>query len=170
MRLKKIPHKLKITNFLALLTALVLVAQISCNKKVQDMVAPVKAEPPISFGDMLSCHRTNVWDSSSVHNKLIGKWKWEHIQCFWKPEDANNEDFKDLQVEFLSNNTLEVQQNGKPIQTSAWIVADLKDGFFKIDISPLEPLLLGRILFCDSLVLFYDSYVDGCDNYFKRTN
>lgn len=160
---------MKLTNGLACLVALVLVTLLSCNKK-EDPAKLAKPQPPITFSDILICHRTSVWDSAAIHNKLIGKYKWEYINCFWKPDDANNMDYKDVQVEFLLDNTLQLKEKGELMQTATWQVTDLQDGFFKINMTPLVPLLNGRILFCDSLALFYDSYVDGCDNYFKRTN
>ena len=156
-------------NILAFLVTLVMLVQISCKKK-ESTAAPVKVDPPIAFGDILNCHRMNPWDSSSIHTKLTGKWKWEYIKCYWNPEDANNEDFRGYEVEFKSDNTLQIKENGQLTQASTWHITDLNDGFFKIDVAAFTPLLRGRILFCDSLVLFYDSYIDGCDNYFKITN
>ncbi|CAN5388205.1 hypothetical protein BH11BAC3_BH11BAC3_46260 [soil metagenome] len=160
---------MKRTKLLTYASILVVVVQLSCNKEIEPVNLPRPA-PPITLSEMLICHATNSWDSSTIHNKLIGKWDWKYIKCFWKPEAANNVDFKGLQVEFLPNNKLDVNENGKPTQTSTWQVTDLKDGFFKINVTPFVPLLSGRILFCDSVTLFYDSYVDGCDNYFKRTD
>lgn len=158
---------MKTETLLKLWILLVLAVQISCTKdKVTETI--VKQEPPITLGNMLECHRMSSWDSLTVQNKLLGKWEWEYIQCYWSPERGNYKDFQGLQVEFKSNNTLQVKVNGQTSQTSEWDVVKLNDGNYSIRVNPIVLQLPGRILFCDERVLFNDSYVDGCDNYFKK--
>ena len=73
-----------------------------------------------------------------------------------------------MTVEFKSDSTLEVKVNGATTQSSTWEIVNLGDSQFEINADPVVPQLHGRILFCEDRVLFYDSYIDGCDNYFKR--
>jgi len=148
---------------------LLLATQISCNKEIE-IDPPAKQQPPVPLPDMVACHGTTAWDSLTIHTNLLGKWEWEYIQCFWNPEDGNNEDFRGMLVEFKPDNTLEVKVNGQITQTSTWKVANLNDGYWGITVSPVVIQLPGRILFCDERVLFNDSYLDGCDNYFKSKN
>lgn len=129
-----------------------------------------KAEPPKSILDIQSCHLSASWDSTSIRNKLLGKWEWEYIRCFWEPEKGNYDDFKGLSVHFKSDNTVEVSQNGMLAQQSTWHIVLLNDGNYKITTIPLVFQLPGRILFCEQRVVFMDSYVDGCENYFVRMN
>ncbi len=119
---------------------------------------------------MIECHRTTTWDSLAIHVKLIGKWDWEYIGCYSKPEGGNYKDFKGLLVEFKSDNTLEVKENGQTTQTSTWEIVDLNDGYFALKVKPIVLQIPGRILFCDERVLFSDSFTDGCNNYFTRKN
>lgn len=139
--------------------------QISCIKEKDPVVIQA---PPITLPNMLECHRMVSWDSLTIHTQLLGKWEWEYIQCYWKPEEGNYQDFQGLLVEFKSDNTLEVKVNGQTTQTSIWQVINLNDGNFSINVNPIVVQLPGRILFCTERVLFSDSYTDGCDNYFKR--
>lgn len=124
--------------------------------------------PPINQGDMWDCHHKMTWDSLKTNNALIGEWEWEFIGCYWNPEDANNDEFKGLTIEFNSDNTLDVKENGQTTLTSNWKVVNLDADLFAIDVDPSVSQLYGRILFCDERVEFNNSVVDGCDNYFKR--
>jgi len=128
----------------------------------------VRQEPPVTVPDMLACHRTATWDSAAIHDKLLGKWEWEYIRCFWSQEKGNYDDFEGLVIEFKEDSTLEVEENGQITQTSTWKVEKLYDGNHRIATDPIMLLLPGQILFCEDRVLFNDSYVDGCDNYYQR--
>jgi len=131
----------------------------SCNKD---------ENPPILQGEMWDCHHERTWDSLKTKNTLIGKWEWEYVGCFWSPEDDNENEFKGLTIEFKSDNTLDVKESGNIIQTSNWKVVSGDADLFALDVDPIVTQLYGRILFCGQRLEFNDSYIDGCDNYFKR--
>ena len=78
-----------------------------------------------------------------------------------------------FKVHFSSNLTL---KDGTPLylngslDNGVQIFVITEDGKFygmKLD-SHVTQLLYGRIFICDELVEFNDSYIDGCDNYFKK--
>lgn len=149
---------MKTKNKFALWT-LIPIILLGCNKG---------EKPPIDQEDMWACHHETAWDSLQTNNTLIGEWEWEYIGCYWNPEDANCDEFKGLTIEFNPDNTLNVKQNGQITQTSSWKVVDGDIGVFKIDVNPYVNQVNGSILFCNNRIEFYDSYIDGCDNYFKR--
>lgn len=153
-----------------LLAIVTVVAHLSCKKSSDEQRPVIPVPPPKTLADMLSCHNSVGWDSLEVNNKLIGRWEWQHIRCYANPEAANNNDFAGLQVEFKADNTLQIKENGVITQTSSWQVAPSSDGFYKINTTPYAILLPGKIVFCDTLAMFYDTYVDGCDNYFKQVD
>lgn len=157
---------MKPTNVAKLLFVFALVAQLCCRE--EQVSAPEKQLPPVTVPAMQECYQKFAWDSVSIHDKLLGQWDWEYIQCFWDPEKGNYKDFLGMTVEFKSGNTLEVKMNGQTTQSSTWKIVDMGDGYFKVDTNPLVVQLPGKILFCEDRVLFNDSYVDGCDNYFKK--
>ena len=156
--------------FAAILVALPFMAIHSSCKKAKNTAGRQQQQPPISLGDMLQCYRQTNWDSTAIHNALMGKWQWEFIKCYWNPEDANGDDFKNLSVEFKQHDSLEVKINGQTTQTASWKITSSNDGYFKLVLTPIVVQLPGNILFCGERVLFYDSYTDGCDNYFKKQN
>ena len=109
-----------------------------------------------------------IWDLSKITNSLIGKWDWKYIGCSFSSEVDNDDEFKGLKIEFKSDNTLKVEENGAIIQTSSWKVVNGDSDLFEIEADPSVDQLFGRILFCDKRLKFNDSYRDGCDNYFER--
>ena len=123
---------------------------------------------PSSQVNMWDCHNQMTWDSLKIKNTLIGEWEWVYISCFWNPEDANDNEFEGLVIEFKSDNTLYVKEKGQITQTSNWKVVDADADLFALDVDPSVTQLYGRIFFCDERVGFSTSYIDGCDNYFKR--
>lgn len=126
------------------------------------------AAPPPAQLNLLSCHRKVTRDSVATENALLGVWDWEYISCFWKTEKANGEDFKCLSVEFKADHTLIVKDGGKTTQTARWKIFRGDPELFVIKTEPLVPQVVGRILFCEDVLEFNDSYVDGCDNYFRK--
>jgi hypothetical protein len=160
---------MKTASFSGLYGLLITAMLICCNKPNNQPVTQAE-NPPVTLSDMTECHRTASWDSVKIQSRLLGRWEWEYIQCYWNPENGNSKDFQGLSVEFKPDNTLEVKLNGETTQTSTWELVNLNDGYYKVQVKPLVLQLPGRILFCTERVLFNDSYTDGCDNYFKRLN
>lgn len=134
---------------------------ITCNKE---------ETPPINQAEMWDCHHKTEWDSLKTKERLIGTWDWEYIGCYWNTEDANDDSFKGMTIEFKSDSTLIVRENGQMTQTSRWVVVDEDADLYSIEVDPTVIQLYGRILFCEKIVEFNDSYIDGCDNYFKRND
>jgi hypothetical protein len=160
---------MKQTFAILLLILSVTTIQTSCKKtKTTDTTQPQK--PPIALDSMLLCHGQTNFDSASTRNALIGKWQWKFIKCYWNPEQANGEEYKTISIEFKQNDSLEVKTNDQTTQKSSWKVTRLNDGYFTLTVSPIVYQLPGKVLFCGDYVLFYDTYTDGCDNYFKRVN
>ena len=131
----------------------------SCDK------AENQPESQINYWD---CHHKMIWDEITTKETLIGEWEWEYIACYWNPEDANDHDFKGMTIEFKSDNTLSLKENGQITETSNWKVVDGDAELFELEVDPFIGQIRGRILFCEKSVEFNDSYIDGCDNYFRK--
>lgn len=136
-------------------------------KKEENACNKAAAPPPAEL-NLVSCHRSIPRDSVGTENALIGVWDWEYITCFWRTEKANGEDYKCLSIEFKADHTLIVKESGKITQTVRWKIFRGDPEFFVIKTEPLVPQVVGRIMFCKDVLEFNDSYVDGCDNYFRK--
>lgn len=152
------------------LCSILLLMQFGCQKQLQPDPTRVVPSPPVSQSDMSVCHNNSAWDSAQIHNKLLGRWEWEFIECYWNPEDANNTDFKGLMLNFNTDSTVLVTDSSGNIQTSCWQLQATNSGYWIMRTTPLVYQLPGRVLFCGERVLFSDTYVDGCNNYFKKLN
>ncbi len=145
---------------------------LSCGHERTEMPGPPVDTggpcPPKSQGDMWTCHHTSTWDITKAHNALIGKWEWKYSGCYWKPEDAGCDSLSAFKIEFTNENKYIVEENGQMIQNGSWVLTDGDSDLFKLQATPAVSTLYGRILFCDDIVEFNDSYIDGCDNYFRR--
>ena len=148
---------MKIHPFIVILGLVTLWA--SCN---------IGNKPPKSQGDMFDCHQQSNWDSLSVSNELIGEWEWEHISCYWNPDDDNDNEYRGLTIEFNEDQSLIVREEGLITQASSWKVVDGDANLYALEVDPRVIQLYGRILICDDLLEFNDSYIDGCDNYFRK--
>ncbi|HRD08341.1 MAG TPA: hypothetical protein PK037_12265 [Saprospiraceae bacterium] len=143
-------------RYLLFLTLLLIVA---CSKTVG---------PPVDHADLWDCYQKESWDTLKISNALIGEWKWEYVSCFWVPEEANSEDHKGLNIEFKPDRTLVVKQNGVETQTSTWKVRKGTDNFYELEANPFVGQLRGQIISCDPWLELYDSYIDGCDQFYSK--
>jgi hypothetical protein len=151
-----------------LLLLVVFIVCITACSKTNNVNRPQTQQAPVKFDSILQCHQQTNTDSISIRNALISKWQWQYIDCYWKPETANGDDFKNLTIEFKQNDTVEVTSSDQTIQKSHWLLSRTNDGYFRLITTPLVIQLPGKVLRCGSWVIFYDSYVDGCNNYFKK--
>lgn len=84
---------------------------------------------------------------------------------------ANDKDLKNLSIEFKSDNTVDVKEDGQITQTSTWRVQSANSNYFSLfdfETTPKVSQLSGSLVFCNKRRLFHQSQIDGCDNYFKR--
>jgi len=124
--------------------------------------------PQFSNDDVWACYNEKTWDSLQIKNTLIGEWKWACINCSSISEMVDDNRFDGLTIDFNSNNSLEVKEDGQTTQTSTWKVVYGNLGFFRIDVSPAVDQLDGIILLCDDRLEFQLSQIDLCDNHFIR--
>jgi hypothetical protein len=141
----------------------------SCQKELGTQ-NKVPLKPPVSLSEMIRCHQSLSPDSAQVYAAMLGTWSWEFITCFWSPENASNSQFETLSIELQPGNIMLVKQAGVVQQTGGWRMVNLNDGYYEIQTDPAVVQLRGRILICNQRMVFNESYVDGCDNYFTKEN
>ncbi len=133
----------------------------SCDKKEE------KQRTVNGFAD---CHANAGLDSLTIVKKLQGTWQLKQQSCFWSGEqDLSGQQ---LFVTFHLNQ-YQVSNNGKVIGTGEWGIGKESTGNFwemkfPEGIKNGNPYLLGNIFICDNEVLFNYSYIDMCDNYFRK--
>ena len=104
----------------------------------------------------------------SLREELIGRWRWVYAVNYWAPDEGRNTENEELQVHLEDDSTLTVIRRGGVEQTTTWTVVLRDASLFGIDTDIFVGNLRGRILLCDNLVEFNNSYIDGSDNYFVK--
>ena len=124
---------------------------------------------PINQAVMFDCHHKQQWTETSVTNALIGKWQWIYSESYWAPGDGKNTESRNIILEFFSDSTMILTEDGILNGEAKWIVGikDVDSYGIGLDTAITE-LVRGRIFFCGDLVEFNESYIDGSDNYFRR--
>lgn len=141
------------------LFAYVLLLLTSCEKGEKSI---------INQSSLWDCYHEQVWDSLQIENSLLGQWDWVNNSCGGFPNNMSTSEFAGIRVVFKEGNILELIQDSVIIQTSDWHVVDGDAHLFELDLNPNIYQLNGRILICAQEVLFNQSYIDGCDNYFQK--
>lgn len=141
---------------LAYFSLIILVAVISCKKDNLDI------------NSFWECNRSQNLDSTTLSVKLIGSWTWAKQSCFWegKTKTAN----KNIKVTFNNNHTFNVNEDLNTLTQGTWKLVQVDVNSWGFLLSSPSNYLYGRILFCNKEVLFNDSYRDGCDNLFRKSN
>ena len=122
--------------------------------------------PDFETKTFLDCHEEQAWDSTKVANHLIGEWEWQSIKCFWQAE--NDTLHQGLRIRFQENGKLVMEENEMFAQEASWQIVEGQCSEFALEMNPIIDQAFGGILFCGGYVLFHDSCLDGCDNYFRK--
>lgn len=124
---------------------------------------------PMSETDIWNCYTNSEWTELKIRTELIGRWKWIYSENFWAPDKGRNAENENTVIEFLSDSTLNVIVGGELQNSTKWIVTSKDGELYGLELdAAVTTLLYGRILICDEIVEFNNSYIDGSDNYFKK--
>jgi len=127
------------------------------------------AKRPVSLENMSDCYRQNEWNENIIAKELTGKWQWIYTENLWAPDEGQNTENENRGFEFLSDSTLNVFVNDEIVESTRWIVVPVNNSdLFKLELDEPVQYLYGEILICDKILLFFDSYRDGTDNYFIK--
>ena len=123
----------------------------------------------LDIGSFWVCNKSQNLDTTAISSKLIGSWNWCKQVCGDGSGKTKNAD-KNIQVTFRANRTFSVNENASLLTQGTWKLVQVDSTSWGVDLSSASEYLYGRILFCNNQVLFNDSYRDGCDNLFNKSN
>ncbi len=112
------------------------------------------------------CNQAQNLDTTAISSKLLGSWTWTKQSCEAKAKSAD----RNIKVTFRSDHTVAVNENSNTLTQATWKLVQVDSNLWELDLSSPNEFLSGRILFCGDQVLFNDSYRDGCDNLFNKSN
>ena len=141
---------------LALLFLTIVASMVSCKKESLDI------------NSFWQCNKLQNLDSTAISSKLLGSWTWTKRSCFGTGKTKSAD--KNVKVSFDINHTFTVDERSNTLTQGAWKLVQVDGNSWELDLSLPSEYLYGIILFCSNQVLFNDSYRDGCDNLFNRSN
>lgn len=124
--------------------------------------------PPLSQGEIWDCYQKREWNEQTIKDELIGQWRWIYSVSYWAPDDGRNTESENTLIRFSGDSTLNVVIDGSSQSSIRWSVVQRDGDLFGVDTENTVAQLYGRILLCDNLLEFNNSYIDGSDNYFER--
>jgi hypothetical protein len=134
---------------------------ISCKKGASDISS-------IDINSFWQCHSSQNLDSASITNKLAGSWIWTKQSCYISGMSVNAE--KNIRIIFNLTGNFSVSENSNVITQGNWKLKIVDSNMWGLDLTFPSNYLYGRILLCNNQVLFNNSYIDGCDNLFVKSN
>jgi hypothetical protein len=142
-----------------LIIFIVLIGAAACQKELD--ISEFKVKP------YFDAHNSQgQWTENRIFDSLVGVWQWQYMKC----DESGFSSFDknaSLTIQFAKDSILIATQNGKSTKTRFSIAVEDRVSFSVVQDS-LIASLDGRIYFYDNKVVFNDSYIDGCDNYFIR--
>ena len=108
-----------------------------------------------------------IEDSAAISSQIIGSWKWAKYSC---ATDKIIVADKDTKVVFNSDGTFILQGNSTAIAEGNWHLKRIDISGWGLDLTSPTDYLKGYTIFCENQVAFIDSYEDGCNYYFAKTN
>lgn len=136
---------------------------IACNKE-EVAILPV---PPIEDIDFNSCHFDEDWDEDSIKQALIGQWRWHTTFHPWTNEYESSSE-GDLEVHFVDATTVNIVRNNAIESTLTWDLEEVDNEVYRIVTTPFEYTIVGNFYFCDDLLAFVNSYLDGDDLFYQQ--
>lgn len=123
----------------------------------------------LDISSFWNCHQSQNLDTAAISTKLFGAWKWSRQVCGDGAGKTKTAD-KSIKVTFRTDRTFSVDENATSLTQGTWKLVQVDGNSWELDLSSASEYLHGRLLFCNNQVLFNDSYRDGCDNLFNKTN
>lgn len=117
---------------------------------------------------MYKCDDIVLKDSILVSKVLIGKWECRYASCPWISNPADKVDYRGLSMYFNEDHTLHYKQNNITLDTSSWNLILDKNKDYKLKIGHEQSQFGVIITLCNDVLEFYNSFVDGCDFYYKK--
>ena len=116
----------------------------------------------------INCNKLQNLDSLTVGNKLLGTWLYTKKKCF--DGSLTSTISQNIKVVFKTNRTYTVITNGTLVLTRNWSLKPVDITLWGLTLLDPDEYLNGGILFCGENLLFYNSFIDGCDNLFIKSN
>ena len=121
---------------------------------------------PYALDEAYNCFQNQSWTEEDIETAIIGDWNWVYFSCF--SGEMGETEVGQLLLKLKADHQLEIYQDGLLERVDTWEVIPRGSENFELKSTHILPWLNGDIVICGDLLLFFHSYIDGCDNYFER--
>lgn len=121
---------------------------------------------PYSLEGAYDCYQGQPWTAASIDAALTGAWDRVYYSCY--SGEMETIPLGELRLVLREDHQLEIYQDGLLERTDSWEVESRGSENFTLKTTQILPWLNGDIVICDDLLVFFESYTSGCDNYFER--
>lgn len=121
---------------------------------------------PYNIEGAYNCYQEQSWTNSSIDAALTGEWDRVYYSCF--SGEMDEPPIGELRLVLTEEHQLEIYKNGLLERTDTWEVIPRGNENFELKTTQNHPWLNGDIVICDNLLVFFESYISGCDNYFEK--
>lgn len=118
------------------------------------------------------CHNSQPNDAAALTATLTsGKWLWLQTSCYGFKEQTITPADKTTIITFSASGTFTITENDVA-RNGTWklVPSHPNDNKWELETDIALPYFHGYILSCENDLMFSNSYVDGCDNLFTKTN
>ena len=119
----------------------------------------------LNLGEIATCHNDQMWDSASLFQAVLGEWEWEQQYFAWTAE-IDDEEFDDLELDFRSDGTVEVEWDDTT-EIVNWRIEDIS---VIVEQGQRYHPAHGWFYLCDDEMMFANSPVDGNDHTFTSAD
>lgn len=135
-------------------------------EKASTIAEPTKVTA-IDINDLWKCQEEQNAHSSQIVQNIEGTWVWQKVYCGWDTITTSAD--KQVVINFNDGGRYRVFENSTVSSEGEWtLVKEQQDGWWRIETEKPSTYVNGLILLCNDELVFYNSYVDGCDYYFTR--
>ncbi|HYD21683.1 MAG TPA: hypothetical protein VEB40_09435 [Flavipsychrobacter sp.] len=138
----------------------------SCKKEKADKVG-ASTGPAFNIAEIMECHNSKNRYPSQIVSALEGTWLWVSNTCFWTGDSTFTAD-RHVVITFSDAAVYKVFEDGKIESEGTWTLSQSGDNIWSISTTGYSRYLNGYIYLCEDEVVFYSSFMDGCDFYFIR--
>lgn len=165
MNIRRISKTIGLTSVVCL-ALFVAMAASSCRKEKADQTSPAPS-PDFDLGHIMTCHKEQNRYPSQIISGLEGTWLWVSNTCFWSGDSTFTAD-RHVVVTFSDAGMYKVFEDSKVESEGTWKLSQAGDDVWSISTTKQSRYLHGYVWLCEDELVFFSSYIDGCDYYFTR--
>jgi len=121
-----------------------------------------------NIGEYYNCYEEESWSVLKIREQIEGTWEWNNIDCYFSSDELNSSAFSDITIEFKDDSRLIVKNGDRVIEETSWQVFKVLGRYYALETEPSISYVAGLILICDDQLVFSDSDLGGCDQFYTK--